>query len=281
MPWVAHFSDPWSQHPGYRSGLTRDTLSRYEQQIFERADRLIFVNELMRDTILSGASDEIKAKARVIARPVDARMFAPAIALPQGLTREPNAKIVAHVGSFGRLRIPEPFLTGVRKLIEQQPDAARRPQVWLVGAQNPAEENGEAIPGVQYLPPVSYAESLAVMRAADVLLVLKPPVRKSMFFPSKLTDYLLAGKPLLALTPKNSYTSTLMEQWKQPWCEVRNAGALAEKLQRIAGGELWVRPPPESARDAFESKRGGAGVGGGFCGGTKANGGLGAVHDWM
>ena len=43
-----------------------------------------------------------------------------------------------------------------------------------------------------------FAESARRAAAADVLLVIDAPADESLFLPSKLIDYLPAGKPILA-----------------------------------------------------------------------------------
>jgi hypothetical protein len=123
------------------------------------------------------------------------------------------------------------------------------PLRWLVGRGVPhfigMEDREKITSYVKHFSPVPYFESLSVMRAADVLLTVEAPLKKSIFFPSKLVDYLGARKPMLAITPKGSLTAHLMDEWKQPWCDVADADAIAAAIERAASGQLWAAPPVE------------------------------------
>jgi len=54
---------------------------------------------------------------------------------------------------------------------------------------------------IQYLGPISYSKSLKIMQNADYLLVIDAPFSKSVFFPSKLVDYMGSGKDVIGITP--------------------------------------------------------------------------------
>jgi hypothetical protein len=246
VPWIAHFSDPWSQHPYYRSPVTRAALGRYESKVFAAATRLVFVSETLRDAMLAKYPPEIVAKARVIPHLFDESLYAKA-ALPPQFVREPNAKTVAHVGDLYNLRSPEPLFKGLGALVKSsaQPPALKLWQVGKFDAEFQGLDEREGVRNfIQYFTPVPYLQSLAVMAAADVLLTVEAPLKKSIFFPSKLIDYLGARKPMLAITPKSGLTARLMDEWKQPWFDVEDSAGIAAGFKRIADGQLW--PPPDA-----------------------------------
>jgi len=58
---------------------------------------------------------------------------------------------------------------------------------------------------------ISYKESLKRMLEADMLLILDAPFNVSVFFPSKLVDYIGAQKPILAITPEGSCADIVRE----------------------------------------------------------------------
>ena len=255
VPWVAHFSDPWSQHAYYKSRVTRAALGRYERRVFEAATRLVFVSQTLRDTMLGRADEATKAKSRVMPHLFDAALYNRA-ALPAALAAErPGLRKVAHVGDLYGLRSPEPLFAGLGQLLKSRGGEAPL-ALWLVGRLDPAfqglDERFAVVSSLRYVPPVPYLESLAVMNAADVLLTVEAPVRSSIFFPSKLIDYLGARKPMFAITPKGGLTSRVMDLWKQPWCDVSDLGGIAAHLGRIANGDLWA-PPDASVLDAYSA----------------------------
>jgi hypothetical protein len=245
VPWVAHFSDPWSQHAYYRSPVTRAALARYETKIMDAASRIIFVSDTLRDTMLANAPAEVKAKARVIPHPFDASLYAKAF-IPEPLRAEtPGVRRIAHVGDLYGLRSPATLFEAFGKLLKAQPQLPPA-ELWLVGRMDPAFAGLDQQHGlnsrVKQLAPVPYFQSLSVMAAADVLLAVEAPVKNSVFFPSKLVDYLGARKPIFAITPKGGQSTKLMDAWKQPWCDVNDIDGIAAVLKRIAEGDLWPAP---------------------------------------
>ena len=58
---------------------------------------------------------------------------------------------------------------------------------------------------------ITYRESLKRMLEADMLLILDAPFDISVFFPSKLVDYIGAQKPILAITPEGSCADIVRE----------------------------------------------------------------------
>jgi hypothetical protein len=88
--------------------------------------------------------------------------------------------------------------------------------------------------------PVSYLHSLAIMTVSDLLLVVDAPSEgSSVHFPSKLADYLGAGRPIAAFTPASGATARIATE----------AGHLVVPLDA-----------PEAAFDALEAALGAAGA---------------------
>ena len=64
---------------------------------------------------------------------------------------------------------------------------------------------------VRVKAPVTYIDSLEKMQESDLLLILDANFRNSVFFPSKLVDYIGAKKPILAITPEGSCANIVKE----------------------------------------------------------------------
>ena len=111
-----------------------------------------------------------------------------------------------HVGNFYAPRTPQALIEALARLHEEQPDVLAGVRVELIGQIRPALDHralGAALPGnlLTVHAPVDYLESLRLMQDADLLLVVDAPSEHSVFLPSKLIDYLGAGKPIVALSP--------------------------------------------------------------------------------
>ncbi|HYF50406.1 MAG TPA: hypothetical protein VEJ63_13435, partial [Planctomycetota bacterium] len=196
---------------------------------------------------LHKAAPEIQHKAHVIPHLFDPAFYgtAPVPHVFDAARKASKGRVIAHVGDLYGLRSPESLFIAYAQLQNSKPEL-QLPALWLIGRFDAEfagiEERENVAQHVKHFTPVPYLESLNVMAAADVLLTVEAPLKKSIFFPSKLVDYLGARKPMLAITPKGSLTSRLMEAWKQPWCDVMDPGAIAAAIERVASGELWAAP---------------------------------------
>jgi hypothetical protein len=57
---------------------------------------------------------------------------------------------------------------------------------------------------INLMGPVSYFNSLDKMKTSDYLLVIDAPFLNSVFFPSKLVDYIGSGKKVIGITPNGT-----------------------------------------------------------------------------
>jgi hypothetical protein len=96
---------------------------------------------------------------------------------------------------------------------------------------------------VRLMPPVDYKTSLALMQSADLLLNIDAPSEISVFLPSKLVDYIGAGRPILGITPPGTASRVIREL----------GGWLADPSDPEA-----IASTLESALPAIERKRRGA-----------------------
>ncbi len=64
---------------------------------------------------------------------------------------------------------------------------------------------------VDFQRTVGYEESLDLMTSAHGLLVIDAPAAESVFLPSKLVDYIGAGRPVLGMTPPGTATRLITE----------------------------------------------------------------------
>ena len=64
---------------------------------------------------------------------------------------------------------------------------------------------------VSFLPKVTYLESLALMKSADLLLNIDASADISVFLPSKLVDYVGAARPIFGITPPGTSATLVRE----------------------------------------------------------------------
>jgi hypothetical protein len=239
LPWLAHFSDPWVDNP-YTSaaGLERLINAHLEQRVIGAADRLLFTSDETVDLVMAKYPSIWRQKVRVIPHGFDAALYSGEAPPPF-----PGRQLVArYIGGFYGPRSPAPFYRALALALEQRPSLAKEVSVEIVGQSQFPDDPSllQALPPGLVIahPPVGYLESLRLIETADLLIVIDAPAECSVFFPSKLIDYLGSGRPIVALTPKG-VSARVVSDAGYPIADPGNAEKAADAL--IAGFELARR----------------------------------------
>jgi glycosyltransferase involved in cell wall biosynthesis len=244
LPWIAHFSDPWTDSPYLRGGRWQQRIwQRMESDVVRHASALIFVNTQTADRVMRKYPEAWRAKVHVVPHGFEGA--------PRPLTPSPAPGGPLHLVYTGRfyegIRTPEPLLRALAALAAQRP-LTHELRVTFVGTPVPAYVRLAADLGldgiVEFSGRVPFAESARIAAAADVLLVIDAPADDNLFLPSKLIDYLPLGKPILGLTPASGATADVLGALDQPRAnpgdEAAIAAAIVALLDRRQRGDLEV-----------------------------------------
>jgi len=248
LPWVAHFSDPWSDSP-YATPLQRSIWRAMEEEVVRQASALVFVTDETADLVMKKYPAAWREKVSVVPHGFVATGPAARSARPPPAAARPLQLLYA--GRFYRgVRTPIPLLRALAALDRREP-LADRLHVTFVGPHveeyaADARELGVA-PLTTFRGRVAAADVALAAGSADVLLVVDAPSRgPSVFLPSKLVDYLAFRKPILGLTPSDGASAALLRrlgaQVAPPDDESAIASALADLIARGRGGALDVSP---------------------------------------
>ncbi|WP_026380419.1 glycosyltransferase [Afifella pfennigii] len=219
IPWIAHFSDPWVDNP-YVSGLSKESRqlqARREAAVVRQADLLLFTNEYAADLVMRKYPPALRRKARVLPHAIDSDLRTlveegqPAEAMKRPLR-------LAYVGQlFPGRRTPNVLLRAL-SMLRQKTELAGRIELQVVGERSGAEE-AETLAAdlglgdiVVFASRMSYLDSLREMSKADVLVLIDAPAETNVFFPSKLVDYMMMEKPILALTPQRGASADIVRE---------------------------------------------------------------------
>lgn len=238
MPWIAHFSDPWSDNPFRRDNpLAAAANRRLEASVIEAADALIFTSQETIDIVMRKYPEELRAKAFLLPHCYD----------PAAYENVKNSEgyVIRSVGDFYGVRTPEPLYRALQNIARKSPALLENVSVEIVGY---IESRLKGMIGnyplarkyVRFTSPVPYAESLRRMRGANCLLVVDAPAETSPFFPSKLVDYIGAGRFLLAVTPPGT-AERIVKESGGIVADPRNDEAVTAALERV------LRERPESS----------------------------------
>jgi len=122
---------------------------------------------------------------------------------------------VVYTGSLTGTRSARHLLQALEWCRERNPDSLADLDVILAGSVDRAEQrilDATSLRCVTHRGHIPFAEAAELQRSADLLLVIDSPLRAedSVFFPSKLLDYLAAGRPIVAITSPGSMTREVL-----------------------------------------------------------------------
>ncbi len=215
--WVAHFSDPWvdslylSDLPEAEQALNRQR----EAAVVERADAVVFTNPYAAELVMRKYPESWRRKAHSVPHSMDHDLLplADRLAAPREGRR---AFRIAYVGNLFVGRRTAHDVLDALSWLRRDGGLESRLELVIVGEGSGLYEARcrvfeLALEGiVTFVPRVSHVESLAAMRDADMLLLLDAPADTNVFLPSKVVDYLMAGRPILAVTPGQGASADVM-----------------------------------------------------------------------
>jgi glycosyltransferase involved in cell wall biosynthesis len=233
-PWIAHFSDPWVDSP-YYDNITSETRSSWtveEAKVIEEADAIVFTTAETASLVMAKYPAQLRAKAHVVPHAYDPALMAAVVPAPRG-----ERLRLTYLGDFyeGR-RTPSTLFRAVARLAGL-PNWRNRIELILVGLVpdrylREAAEMGlsETVACRDRIP---FFEALAIAAASDILVSIDAPADNNVFLPSKLVDYLMFEKPILALTPARGSVAQLMQAANLPTAEPTDIESTVHVLERL------------------------------------------------
>jgi glycosyltransferase involved in cell wall biosynthesis len=245
LPWVADFRDPWI---GLHWRTPPTAWHRERQAAMERS-------------VVEGA-DVVLAASRTHAGQVGARSHATPRAvlhLPNGfepregdadapVAQDPDHFTLAFTGTLSQMPDTETFLEAVHDVLAHRPEARRRLRAKLAGPFDTDLADRALALGltgiVDFTGPLAHGDTRALQRAADVLLLWKPPGMPTMV-PGKTYEYLDAGRPIAALLEPGDEAARMVRDAGGAVLPPRDRAALAAWIDaRYTAWKDGARPAP-------------------------------------
>jgi glycosyltransferase involved in cell wall biosynthesis len=230
LPWIAHFSDPWKRN-AFRTAhmLSRLMDPAYEKKVLQEADHLIFTSEESRLLVLEGYPDSYLAKASVLPHAYDPDLYG------TGAPSRDGKRRLVHVGNFYGHRTPDALLKGVATLASKSPAVLEGLELHFYGhVADDVRERALRYPigaaMLRFHGSVPYLESLTRMKEADGLILVDADADRSVFLPSKLVDYLGAGRPIFGVTPPGT-SANLLRSLGDRQVSPRDPDTIADELE--------------------------------------------------
>lgn len=220
LPWIANINDPWifnfflerGHTMGYAAPAETDTAYPRLSALEARAQLFWLRRTLKNADLITYPCRGLHDFHINLAGLDHAAEIIPHIGYrPKGSPHEPNGHFrLVHAGTLGASEITgrstKALLLGLKAFIETSTDAAAHAMLVLVG---PEDKETKALVcelglerNVQYVGRVNYEASLNHIFSASVCILIEASMDESIFFPSKLADYLVCSRPVLALSPR-------------------------------------------------------------------------------
>lgn len=257
LPWVAHFSDPWVDNPyiTFYSNWHKKFNERLESLVIIAADAVIFVSDETKELVAKKYGYGIKKKLFVIPHCFDTEAY------PSSLVGDKKQKITfTYTGNFYGERSPLPLFKALQIMVKTMPLASDNFRVIFVGLIQKeylhiiSQCNLRDI--VKCVGQVSYLQSLEYMVNSDILLLIDAPAKKSVFFPSKLADYIGTRKPILGISPLEGSSAKILKELGYSVVSPDDPRAIAAEIMKFLQEEERLQVPREN-RNNIEKYKGG------------------------
>jgi glycosyltransferase involved in cell wall biosynthesis len=246
LPWLAHMSDPWVDNPFVSyGGIAGAVNRRLERMVIERADRVLMTTPETVDLVMAKYPPGWRERVVVIPHGYEPQLYSGA----RPAAVHGRRLVLRYLGNFYGIRTPEPLFAALKIALELEPRAFADVVVEIFGKLDAGMDRtplARSLPEgfVRVMPSVGYRQSLELMETADLLLIVDAPARLSVFLPSKLVDYLGAGRPIVSLTPPGASRRVTEEAgfWAaSPDDPEAAARALLDALAAIRAGQAAAR----------------------------------------
>jgi hypothetical protein len=254
LPWIAHFSDPWVDSP-YLPEQARALARRFEAEVIQDADALVFVTQQTVDTVMAKYPPALGAKAHVVPHGYD-RRIAPE---PDGDLPRKRMKLVYTGRFYDDVRTPDALFSAIARFVDE-PDL----QLVLMGPNMTRYQSTVQRYGIGELVVLSsaapYQTALREAASADALVVVDADADgASMFLPSKLIDYLMLRKPVLGITPADGASADLLHRLGFQTAAPNDADAIEARIRELVAawksGTLDVPPQFDAVAAGYDIVR--------------------------
>ena len=207
VPWVLHLSDPWSWSPiHYLNEKNAAWNKEWERKCFEKAS-LITLTSLQTIAHYSRVYPEFKKKFFYCPNVLES------VAIGEIERKEINKCHFVYTGGLVGKRTLKPFFDAISLL---NSDELEQVSVTIAG---PMDRANRALLkqyknlNINYQGTLSYNEAKALQLKSDILIVVDNEVstpEDAVFFPSKVLDYFITQKTILAITTPGSCTESVL-----------------------------------------------------------------------
>ena len=242
IPWCAYFSDPWPPHrlpaPYENSSgiLSRWRSDRLMRLFLESSDSIVFTSRYMRDYIIQGYKKQLISKS-FVAPHLSTYWESPFDHIYR------KTLTFRHAGIINKNRNPKILFDGIRKYLKKNKTACKFLRFEFMGRNyagsksNPLNPPGDLKKIVSFIEQKDLETTWKWIGKADILLLLEFQFSQGIFFYAKLSDYLHANRPILALSPKKGVVADLFKNGGGIIVPPHDSNGIAKALDKVI--TLW------------------------------------------
>ncbi len=216
LPWVAHFRDSWAQGHWVKptTPLSIRIEKALERSVVRRARAVVCVTAMQSAMLRDANPDVPRSKFMTIPNGYDDAEW---IDGPVATIPSDQKFVITYAGNLYHGRSPYPLFRALHSLIESKQIAREQIRVELLGVCDVADgskvsdvaaahglSDCVSIPGV-----LEKSEAIRRMQRSNLLLLLVHEQNYSI--PAKTSEYLSAGRPILALTTRGAVVDLLRQ----------------------------------------------------------------------
>lgn len=212
LPWIFDLRDPWlTDEEGWRTTIRCRIVRRWHERAFNAClerSTMVLVNSFALGDYLKQNYARFAEKIRTLPNGIDDEM--PISTAPAPRTERLT---IGHFGTIYGQRTSAAFLKGLAQWLQRHPDRRQHVEALFYGrifediqATIQQYSLGDVV-HVRGLVPRAQAAEIQSQCTALLLLAQKQPLQ----VPGKVYEYLASGKPIIAMTERNSATGRLLQ----------------------------------------------------------------------
>lgn len=256
--WIVNYHDPYPivyyPEPYKREGrrIIDKIQIRNSHRVIRKAYRVSFPSQRLYEW-MSHFEVCLKQKSLILPHPNANLQHLPACVDDDSAQIDSRYFNLLHTGTLLGPRNPSSLLCAFELFISNSPEKREKTLLHFVGgdktmtnyASYACRHNVRV-----FSRRVSYARSRELMQQSSVLLIIEADAEESPFMPGKLSDYIVAGKPIMALSPKKSEVRRLLGDDYPYATENGNVQQMVQILNIL--WDKWIKDPsipPQYRRD--------------------------------
>jgi len=221
LPFIIDFRDEWANSPQINSKIwlrvKKPIFNKLEMKCVNHSDKIICLNKVMKNNFLIRYPNEKKDKFEVIPNGYDEDDFK--MVRSENITLFSEEKFnILYTGSFYGFQDPSIFLKALLELINENPVYKEKVRIYFIGNVKTPDflnmvNRDDFKDLIRILAYVQHNKLIKYLVSADILLLIIGDMPGSdVIYTGKIFEYMVAGKPILAVVPPNGVAAQLIRK---------------------------------------------------------------------